>query len=121
MCVNSDDTGAKDGKSKKNRRENGIAESFLTKLKPDKSEHITPTLFRDVEDRAATSAPKGKETVASFGLDLLMRAPATCRPRGRGKARDSRLSAGFGLPLMPLVRPAVRVPLRGQGEAQTRV
>ena len=78
-------------------------------------------MFRDVEDRAAASAPKRKETVAGLGLDLLMRAPATCRPRGSGKARDGRLSAGFGLPLMPLVRPAVRVPPRGRSEAQTRV
>ena len=86
----------------------------MTSPKAGERKHITPTFFREVEDRAAASAPKGKEKVAGPGLNVLVRAPATYRPRGKGMARDCRLSAGIGLGLLSLVRPAVR--LRGEGK-----
>ena len=86
----------------------------MTSPKAGEREHITPTFFRDTEDRAAASAPKGKEKVAGPGLNVLVRAPATYRPRGKGMARDCRLSTGVDPDVLLLVRPEAR--LRGKGE-----
>ena len=90
----------------------------MTKPKPSRSEQTTCTLFRDIKDRAAASAPKGKETMAGPGLNLLVLVPAAYRRRGKGGSQ-TRLSAGCCLDLMVLVRPAG--PVRGPSEAKYRL